>query len=151
MLSTCILGFIIGILFLIIAIITLILCIVDKDIDTTGASLLGICGIGGVLMLIVGIYNCNEGNKVYDKMTNIYSLQPSQQFVLGVGKGNYYYSLESTNGQIEVSKTPVVKTTLVQDDSIEYTYLLEHKVKWEKSEYFLYVPTDVKIIQYTIK
>ena len=151
MLVTCIIGFIVGILLLLIALVTVALCIVDQDIDSTGSAILWICGVGGFVALILGIYSCVEGNKVYDKTTNIYSLQPSQQFVLGIGKGNYYFNLESTNGQIEVSKTPVKKTTLVQDDNIEYTYLLEHKVKWEKSEYFLYVHTNVKIIQYTIK
>ena len=58
MLGICILGFMVGILFLIIALITLIVCIVDQDIDTSGASLLGVCGIGGVLMLILGICTC---------------------------------------------------------------------------------------------
>ena len=151
MLIACIAGFIVGILLLLIALITVIACLIGQDMDTTESIILGVCGFGGIFLLILGICNCVEGNKVYDKMTNIYSLQPSEQFVLGVGKGNYYYNLESTNGQVEVSKTPVVRTTLIQDDSIEYTYLLEHKVKWEKSEYFLYVPTNVRIIQYTIK
>lgn len=151
MLAACIVGFITGILLLLLAVATIIYCIINQDIDTEESIVLGVGGLGGAFLLILGICNCIEGNKVYDKMTNIYSLQTSEQFVLGIGKGNYYYNLKSTNGQIEVSKTPADKTTLVQDDNIEYTYLLEHKVKWKKSEYFVYVPTNVRIIQYTVK
>ncbi len=151
MLATCIICFIVGILLLLVAIATIVVCIVDQDISTESGTVLIISGFGGAILLIAGIWNYVEGNKFYDKVIKIYSLQASDRFILGVGDGSYYYNLNDTDVQACIDNVPVVKTTLVQDDNIEYTYLLEHKVKWEKSEYFLYVPTNVRIIQYTIK
>lgn len=104
-----------------------------------------------LIFLPIGIYNCVVGNQVYDKETKVYSLQASDRFILGVGNGKYYYNLNETDVQAYITSVATSDTTLIQDNNIKYPYLLEHKVKWEESEYFLYVPENVRLIQYSIK
>lgn len=151
LLPLCIVGFIIGGLALIIFIITLIGALAEDCIGDT-PYLIVLCVFAGIAVvgLVVGSYNCAVGNKEYDKITRIYSLQPSERFVLGASRGYYYYDLNDTNDTSRIDKLSSDETTLIQTNDIEYPYILEHKVKWEEKEYFIYVPEDVKIIQYSI-
>lgn len=152
LLPLCVLGFIIGGLATLIFLLTLILSIYE---DVWGEKE-SVCSILGSLAFMVvgfslGIYNGYVGNQEYDKITHIYSLQPSERFVLGSSKGYYYYNLNDTDVIACIDKVFSDETTLIQTNDIEYPYLLEHKVKWEEKEYFLYVPENVRIIQYSIK
>ena len=151
MLTACITCFVIGIILLLVPLIFVLFCILTQDVDPEHLLAALFVAIFGGVTLTVGIFLNIDGNKAYDTVSKIYSLQASEYFELGVGGGNYYYNVKGERGQIEIEKVPVVKTTLIQDNNIEYPYLLEHKVKWEKSEYFLYIPEDAKIVQYTIK
>ena len=152
LLLLCLLGFIVGGLLLAMFIFALVF-IKQKGVfgEQDSATVLLISGIFSVVLLALGIYNCVEGNKEYDKVTQIYSLQPSERFILGVSKGHYYYNLNDTDTLSCVDKVFAEETTLIQEENLEHPYLLEHKVKWEKSEYFLYVPEDVRMIQYLVE
>lgn len=152
MLLLCLLGFIVGGLLLVVFIFALIF-IKQKGAlgEQDSATLLLISGIFSVVLLALGTYNCVEGNKEYDKVTQIYSLQPSDHFILGASKGHYYYNLNDIDVMSCIEDVSANETTLIQKENLEHPYLLEHKVKWEKSEYFLYVPEDVRIIQYATK
>ena len=152
MLLTCILCMVAGIFFLLVFIFTAIFNTVEGawgERESLTAAV-GSC-ILAILLLPLGIYKCVIGNQVYDKETKVYSLQVSDRFILGVGSGKYYYNLNETDVQAYIASVSASDTTLIQDNNIEYPYLLEHKVKWEESEYFLYVPEDVRLIQYAIK
>lgn len=151
MLTACIACFVIGIMLLLVILIFILFCILTQDVDPEHLLAMIFVGIIGAVTLTIGIFLNIDGNKAYDNVSRIYSLQASEHFELGVGGGNYYYSIKGEKGQIEIEKVPVVKTTLIQDDNIEYPYLLDHKVKWENNEYFLYIPENTKIIQYIIK
>ncbi len=152
LLPLCVLGFVLGGLATLIFIISIILSIYE---DVWGEKE-SVCSIIGSLAFMIlgfslGSYNCYVGNQEYDKVTQIYSLQPSDRFILGTSKGYYYYNLNDTDVISCIDKVFSNDTTLIQTNDIEYPYLLEHKVKWEEKEYFLYVPENVRIIQYSIK
>ena len=151
MLTTCVLLYIIGILLILIGIALIIFYFVDRGFEN---FVIGV-GIGaltfGCLLLVGGICKNNEGNKQYDKTTNVYSLNDSNDFTLGIGDGCYYYNVNPTMNQLNIKKVSVSKTTLIQEENLEQPYVLEHKVKWEETEWFLYVPEDVKFVQYSSK
>lgn len=151
LLPLCILGFICGGLAALVFILTVVFSLYG---DLEGKERFYVIGISIFFMIlgfVLGGYNGYVGNQQYDKVTHIYSLQPSEQFILGTSKGYYYYNLNDTDVMACIDKVYAKDTTLVQTNDIEYPYLLEHKVKWEESEYFLYVPEDVRIILYSIK
>lgn len=98
LLPLCVLGFIIGGLATLIFLLAIILSIYE---DVWGEKE-SVCSILGSLAFMVvgfslGIYNGYVGNQEYDKITHIYSLQPSERFVLGSSKGYYYYNLNDTD------------------------------------------------------
>ena len=152
LLPLCILGFICGGLAALVFILAVVFSLCLGDLE--GKERFYVIGISIFFMFLgfcIGGYNGYVGNQQYDKITHIYSLQPSEQFILGTGKGSYYYNLNDTDVMSCIDKVSSHYTTLIQTNDIEYPYLLEHKVKWEEKEYFLYVPEDVRIIQYAIK
>lgn len=152
MLALCLLGFIGGGLAVIILIFIFVFCCVEggwEDKEVIFGLLISLAFTIG--LFILGGYNAYVGNQEYDKITQVYSLQPSEQFILGTSKGYYYYNLNDTDVMACIDKVSSDETTLIQTNDIEYPYLLEHKVKWEESEFFLYVPENVRIIQYSVK
>lgn len=149
-LALCLIGFICGILLLIIAILFIVLALIAEEFSKETRAGFFTSGFIGAFFLAVGIVFCCDGNTSYDKTIKIYSLQTTEhQFILGIGKGNFYYN--ANNSGLSIEKVSAYNTTLIRDDNIEYPYLHKHKVKWQDKEYSLYVPTDAKIVQYSIK
>lgn len=152
MLVLCLLGFIGGGLAVIFLLFLFIFCLVegawgDKELIIGLIASLAF----SIALLGMGGYYCYVGNQEYDRVTQIYSLQPSERFILGTSKGYYYYNLNEIDVLSCIEKVSTDSTTLIQEENLQHPYLLEHKVKWEESEYFLYVPEDVRIIQYSVK
>lgn len=151
MLATCVFLYISGILVILIGVALTILYFIDGGFEDFIIKVgIGAILLGG-LLLAGGIYKNNEGNKQYDKTTNVYSLSDSNDFTLGIGDGYYYYNVNPTMSQLNIKKVSVSKTTLIQKENLEQSYVLEQKVKWEETEWFLYVPEDVKFVQYSSK
>lgn len=152
MLILCLLGLILGGLCLLVFVFALIFVKVEGAFGEKDAiTVLLVSGAFCLILLALGFYNCYVGNQEYDKVTQIYSLQPSERFILGVSRGHYYYNLNDTDTLSCIDKVSADETTLIQEENLEHPYLLEHKVKWEKSEYFLYVPENVRMIQYLVE
>lgn len=152
MLTLCLLGFIGGGIAVIVLIFIIVFCFIE-DAWGEGEWMVGLFAsiAFSIGLLSLGGYHCYVGNQEYDKVTQVYSLQPSDRFILGTSKGYYYYNLNETDVMSCIEKVSTDSTTLIQEENLQHPYLLEHKVKWEESEYFLYVPEDVRIIQYSVK
>lgn len=151
MLAMCVFLYILGIFLLLFGIVFLVFSFIDGDFEDW---IIGVCLgaiIFGGLSLAGAIGNNIEGNKQYERVTNVYSLKDSNEFTLGIGDGYYYYNEDSTMNQLNVKKVSVSKTTLIQEADLEQSYVLAHKVKWEECEYFLHVPEEVKFVQYSSK
>ena len=152
MLPLCLLGFIGGGIAALILVFIIVFCSVEGAWGDRELTIGLIASMAFAIVLFsLGGYYCYIGNQEYDKVTQIYSLQPSDRFILGTSKGYYYYNLNETDVMSCIEKVSTDDTTLIQEENLEHPYLLEHKVKWEESEYFLYVPEDVRIIQYSVK
>lgn len=152
LLPLCILGFICGGLAALVFIAVIVFSLYTNDLEGKDRFYAILCSAAFMIVgFCIGGFNGYVGNQQYDKITHIYSLQPSDRFILGTSKGYYYYNLNDTDVMACVDKVFSKDTTLVQTNDIEYPYLLEHKVKWEETEYFLYVPEDVRVIQYSIQ
>lgn len=151
MLALCMLGF--GAAAFLLILLIYIITNGLKDHMWGGENTIGtvVCSSMMLLFLAMGIYYLVDGTKTYHDITKIYSLEKSSQFILGIGDGNYYYNTSEVNYQARIENVGTSITTLMQGDDIEYPYLLKHKDKWKYTEYYLYVPNNVKIIQYSVK
>lgn len=150
MLAVCIILYICGIIIIGISLFLFLGAILSSEMCVEGFFGLVLLAAFGGGILGIGISFGVEGNKQYDKITNIYSLKENE-FTLGIGDGYYYYGENMSDSVFGINKVAVSKTTLFQMDNLEQPYLLNHKVKWEESVYSLYVPTDMKLIQYSVK
>ncbi len=151
MLVLCIFGFVGAAILLVLLIYVIVDGLKDRMWDDGNTIVTVICSGLFLLLLAMGIYNAVDGNQTYHVITKIYSLEKSSQFILGIGDGNYYYNTSEVNYQARIENVGTSITTLMQGDDIEYPYLLKHKDKWKDTEYYLHVPNNVKIIQYSVK
>ena len=94
MLALCLFGFIGGGIAVLIFIFIGGFCFVEGAWGETDLMMgLIFSAAFSIALLSVGAYNCYVGNQEYDKVTQVYSLQPSDRFILGTSKGYYYYNL----------------------------------------------------------
>ena len=149
MLAICIIFYIMGGLLVTLSSIIIISTLTGRFYCEANAGV-GIAAGMGVALLGAAIWSNIVGIKQYEKETKIYTLQPAETFVLGIGNGSYYYDV-SEGSDINIKKVSAHCTTLIMNTPLDYPYIKEVKEKWEDSKYYIYIPEDTKIIQYTVK